>query len=166
MERKQITAFLSEQLIQDRFTGNSKYWAREVSLDWGTKDVRRVDFMEFCPTGVLSVSEIEKGIFVSYEVKSCMPDYKSGFGQNFVTEKNYLVMPMELYKKVVQDIEGSVGVICPVPEERDVKEEFHSPTALDTEGVKWRMRVVLPCLTGARKRSMVELLFCMLRAGK
>ena len=110
--------------------------------------------------------EIEKGIFVSYEVKSCMADYKSGFGQNFVTEKNYLVMPMELYKKVVQDIEGSVGVICPVPEERDAKEEFHSPTALDTEGVKWRMCVVLPCLTGARKRSMVELLFCMLRAGK
>lgn len=166
MERKQITAFLSEQLIQDRLTGNGKYWAREVCLDWGTKDVRRVDFMEFCPTGVLSVSEIEKGIFVSYEVKSCMADYKSGFGQNFVTEKNYLVMPMELYKKVVQDIEGSVGVICPVPEERDVKDEFHSPTALDTEGVKWRMRVVLPCLAGARKRSMVELLFCMLRAGK
>lgn len=166
MERKEITAFLSEQLIQDKLAGNGKYWAREVCLDWGTKDVRRVDFMEFCPTGVLSVSEIEKGIFVSYEVKSCMADYKSGFGQNFVTEKNYLVMPMELYKKVVQDIEGSVGVICPVPEERDVREEFQSPTALDTEGVKWRMRVVLPCLTGARKRSMVELLFCMLRAGK
>lgn len=99
MERKHITAFLSEQLIQDRLTGNGKYWAREVSLDWGTKDVRRVDFMEFCPTGVLSVSEIEKGIFVSYEVKSCMADYKSGFGQNFVTEKNYLVMPMELTKQ-------------------------------------------------------------------
>lgn len=63
MERKQITAFLSEQLIQDKLTGNGKYWASEVCLDWGTKDVRRVDFMEFCPTGVLSVSEIEKGIF-------------------------------------------------------------------------------------------------------
>lgn len=47
-------------------------------------------------------------------------------------------------------------MICPVPEERDVKEEFQSPTALDTEGVKWRMRVVLPCLTGARKWSMVD----------
>ena len=28
MERKQITAFLSEQLIQDKLTGNGKYWAR------------------------------------------------------------------------------------------------------------------------------------------
>ena len=32
MERKQITAFLSEQLIQDKLTGNGKYWAREVCL--------------------------------------------------------------------------------------------------------------------------------------
>ena len=111
MERKQITAFLSEQLIQDKLTGNGKYWAREVCLDWGTKDVRRVDFMEFCPTGVLSVSEIEKGIFVSYEVKSCMADYKSGFGQNFVTEKNYLVMPAEVYKKILQERPSGIGVM-------------------------------------------------------
>lgn len=128
MERKQITAFLSEQLIQDKLTGNGKYWAREVCLDWGTKDVRRVDFMEFCPTGVLSVSEIEKGIFVSYEVKSCMADYKSGFGQNFVTEKNYLVMPAEVYKKILQERPSGIGVICPIPLGKGLTDEFENPT--------------------------------------
>lgn len=166
MERKQITAFLSEQLIQDRLTGNGKYWAREVCLDWGTKDVRRVDFMEFCPTGVLSVSEIEKGIFVSYEVKSCMADYKSGFGQNFVTEKNYLVMPAEVYKEILQERPSGIGVICPIPLGKGLTDEFENPTPFDAEGVQWKMRVVVPCLQGTRKRSMVELLFCMLRAGK
>ncbi|MEI3523522.1 MAG: hypothetical protein V8Q36_04970 [Anaerotignum sp.] len=90
MERKQITAFLSEQLIQDRLPVTGNTGQGKSAWTAGTKDVRRVDFMEFCPTGVLSVSEIEKGIFVSYEVKSCMADYKSGFGQNFVTGKNYI----------------------------------------------------------------------------
>lgn len=74
-------------LIKERLTGRGKYWAREVSLDYGTKNVRRVDFMQFEPAGVVHVSDIEKGIFISYEVKSCKADFKSGFGRNFVTEK-------------------------------------------------------------------------------
>ncbi|MEI3523521.1 MAG: hypothetical protein V8Q36_04965 [Anaerotignum sp.] len=44
--------------------------------------------------------------------------------------------------------------------------KFENPTPFDAEGVQWKMRVVVPCLQGTRKRSMVELLFCMLRAGK
>lgn len=163
MNRKETTKFLSDLLIHKRF-GRSKYWAREVSIDYGTREVKRVDFMEFQPAGVVKVSGIEKGLFISYEVKSCKADYNSGFGKNFETEKNYLVMPMQLYKELRTEIPHNVGVICPVPVVREIMEEFEDPTQLDAE-VSWDMKVVKPAITIERRRSMTELLFCMLRSG-
>lgn len=62
-------------LIREKFTGIGKYWASEVSIDYGTKDVRRVDFMQFEPAGVVGVSGIEKGNFICYEIKSCKADF-------------------------------------------------------------------------------------------
>lgn len=69
MDRKGTTDFLKELLIKERF-GNRTYWSSEVSLDYGTRNVRRVDFVQFQPAGVLHVSDIEKGIFICYEIKS------------------------------------------------------------------------------------------------
>lgn len=165
MNRKETTKFLSELLVKNRLTGRGKYYASEVSLDYGTKDVKRVDFMQFEPAGVVSISEIEKGIFTSYEVKSCKADFNSGFGRNFVTEKNYFVMPMELYKEVVTEIEHPIGVMCPVPAMRDMYNEFESPTPLDSDGVTWDMKIIRPAYRVGRKRSITELLFCILRSG-
>ena len=68
MNRKDITKFLGELLVRNRLTGRGKYYASEVSLDYGTTNVKRVDFMQFEPAEVVSVGEIEKGIFTSYEV--------------------------------------------------------------------------------------------------
>lgn len=165
MNRKETTAFLSNLLVH-RLSGRGKYWAREVSLDYGTKDVKRVDFMQFEPEGVVHISEIEKGSFTSYEVKSCRADYNSGFGQNFETEKNYFVMPMNLYKELCWELNGAyVGVMCPVPLHGDVTEEFEKPTPLDTENIEWELKAVKAARKSYRKRSMAELLFCMLRAG-
>ena len=72
MDRKQITQFLSEHLVANRLSGRGKYYAKEVSLDYGTKDVKRIDFLQFEPAGVIFQSDIEKGIFTCYEVKSCI----------------------------------------------------------------------------------------------
>lgn len=164
MNRKEITAFLGELLIH-RLSGRGKYWASEISLDYGTRDVKRVDFMQFEPAGVVRISEIEKGTFTSYEVKSCKADYNSGFGRNFETEKNYYVMPMSLYKELSTTIERNVGVMCPVPLNREVMDEFDSPTALDEKGITWELKIIKSAHMSYRKRSMAELLFCMLRAG-
>lgn len=162
MNRKDTTAFLSNLLIE-RF-GNRTYWAREVSLDYGSANVKRVDFMQFEPAGVVHCSEIEKGIFTSYEVKSCKADYNSGFGRNFETEKNYFVMPMALYKELATEIHG-IGVMCPVPAFGDKLGEFDNPTPLDAD-VRWELKVIKPAQRMYRNRSMTELLFCMLRAGQ
>lgn len=99
MDRKGTTDFLKELLIKERF-GNRTYWSSEVSLDYGTRNVRRVDFVQFQPAGVLHVSDIEKGIFICYEIKSCLADIYSGNGLNFVGEKNYIVTTMECYKQL------------------------------------------------------------------
>lgn len=62
MNRKEITEFLGQLLIS-RF-GSRTYWASEVSFDYGTINVKRVDFMQFEPAGVVHISELEKGIFL------------------------------------------------------------------------------------------------------
>lgn len=95
MNRKEITNFLEKLTVSSRLSGRGKYWAREVSIDHGTVYVKRVDFMQFVPAGAIHISDIEKGIFVCYEIKSCREDVYSGNGLNFLGEKNYLVTTMQ-----------------------------------------------------------------------
>lgn len=109
MNRKETTRFLSK-LLEARLNASRTYWASEVSLDYGTINVKRVDYMEFRPAGVVFPSDIEKGYFVSYEVKSCKADFNSGFGKNFETEKGYFVMPIDLYAQVKMEIKHPIGV--------------------------------------------------------
>lgn len=165
MDRKETTKFLGNLLKSEKFSGRGKYWASEVSIDYGTVDVKRVDFIQFEPAGVVGVSEIEKGIFICYEIKSCKADFKSGFGRNFVGEKNYYVMPMVTYKEVVRDIPHNVGVLVPIPQYADKYKEFENPTELSAD-TDWKLCTIKPSHNQLRKRSMVELLFCMLRSGK
>lgn len=166
MDRKETTAFLSALLEQEKFNGPAKYWAKEVSLDYGSVDVKRIDYMQFVPPNQCSVSAIEKGIFIVYEIKSCKADFKSGFGVNFIAEKNYLVMPMETYKEVVTEIPANVGVLVPIPDFADKYDEFNNPTPLGGKVTDWKLITIFPARQQGRKRSMTELLFCMLRSGK
>lgn len=166
MTRNEITAMLSRLLVQQRLSGYGKYYASEVTLDFGTSHEKRVDFMQFCPVNTTSVSGIEKGEFVCYEVKSCLADYKSGHGQNFIGERNYLVMPMELYKKIGNELGCNIGVIVPIPKGRDKFDEYESPTELD-DSKQWELTIISNSVRKDREHySVAELLFCMLRSGK
>lgn len=167
MNRKETTKFLGNLLIHERL-GNG-YWASEVSIDYGTTNVKRVDFMQFEPPGVVGISGIEKGIFICYEIKSCKDDFNSGFGRNFIGEKNYFVMPMDTYKEVIQDIPNGIGVLVPIPQNTgntnaERYEEFENPTELSSK-MRWKFWSIRHSREQIRKRSMVELLFCMLRSG-
>lgn len=167
MNRKETTEFLGQLLIYQKFRGVGKYWASEVSIDYGTINVKRVDFMQFKPVNQVNIDGIEKGIFICYEVKSCKNDFNSGFGKNFIGEKNYFVMPMSLYKEVINEIPHNIGVLVPVPDTMDKTDglinEFDTPTPLD-RNKKWRLEVIKSAHPQGRKRSMSELLFCMLRS--
>ena len=71
MNRKDTTQFLGELLRKERFCGIGKYWASEVSIDYGTTEVKRVDFMQFEPQNQVNVSGIEKGIFICWTLRIC-----------------------------------------------------------------------------------------------
>lgn len=182
MTRKETTKFLSDLLISNRLAGRGKYYAREVSIDYGTKNVKRVDFMQFEPGGVIYQSDIEKGIFTCYEVKSCKEDVYSGNGLNFIGEKNYIVTTMQCYKDIQPDMRSGklwnhimeccpeagyhphFGFMVPVPWSFKPEDEYENPTELNND-IEWELKVIYPCVQGSRKRSMTELLFCMLRSG-
>lgn len=57
MNRKETTEFLGKLLIQERFGGMGKYWAKEVSIDpWAAKGKpKRVDFIQFIPDNQCSI---------------------------------------------------------------------------------------------------------------
>lgn len=180
MNRKETTRFLSNLLVSDRLGKRGVYYASEVSLDYGTTDAKRVDFMQFVPKGVTCISDIEKGIFTCYEVKSCKEDVYSGNGLNFVGEKNYIVTTMDCYKKLQPDMRSGkflnhmmeccpesnfhVGFMIPIPFRSKMEDEYEKPTELTNE-IFWELKIVFPCREGRRKRSTTELLFCMLRSG-
>lgn len=169
MNRKETTEFLSNLLISNRFHGMGKYWASEVTLDYGHGKGRekRVDFMQYIPENQYSVAGLEKGIFICYEVKSCKADFKSGHGLNFEGEKNYLVMTMQTYKEIIKELDSlpyAVGIMVAVPYGHSEITEFEKPTPI-TEECQWTLKIIKSSGNQSRKRSMVELLFCMLRSG-
>ena len=185
MDRKETTEFLTEVLIANKLT-DRKYYAKEVSVDYGTDRVKRVDVMQFVPQGVVYGSDIEKGKFICYEIKSCKRDVFSGHGLNFLGEENYIVTTMQTYKDIQEHLrnleldkyirenypESSThfGILVPVPAKIDLRnvkatyEEYENPTELGGKPSDWKLQTVVPCRNGRRSRSMIELLFCMLRS--
>jgi len=161
--RKETTKILGNMLIRDIL--RKKHWSNEVTFNWGRKGECRIDFLSFAPVNQ-TTSGIEHGSFTAYEVKSCMADYKSKNGHNLIMDKNYYVMPMELYKQIVNELPHNVGVYCPIPINRDKYEEFEEPTKAGnlTEGGFY-----LVCMRNAhpkdREISNSVALFCMLRSG-
>ena len=182
MTRAETTKFLGQLLINTRFSGAGKHWASEVSIDpWG-REAKRVDYMQFSPADQCSISGIEKGIFTCYEVKSCKEDVYSGNGLNFLGEKNYIVTTMECYNDILPDLRSGkfarhmheqfpesshyFGVMVAVPYLAELTDEIENPTPIDPDTERWKLAVALPCREGPRKRSMTELLFCMVRSGQ
>lgn len=181
MNRAEITKLLGDTLERTRFSGPGKYWAKEVTIDPFTQHTKRVDYMQFIPPHQCSVSAIEKGIFVCYEIKSCKEDVYSGNGLNFCGEKNYIVTTAECYKELLPDLRSGkfkkhlkecnpesstdFGIMMLKLAGRDATSEFKYPHELDASE-EWEFEIVRPCYNGLRKRSMAELLFCMVRSGR
>lgn len=181
-KRPETTKFLSH-VLRSSLAGSC--YASEVSVDPCTSYGKRVDFMQFIPWNTMSVSGIEKGIFVCYEVKSCLEDIYSGNGLNFLGEKNYLVMTMDCYKQFLPDLRSKefvnylhdnypessdyFGIKVAIPAGSTVEDEFENPTPVpsnEAEWWEWTLATILPCREGPRRRSVSELMFCMLRSGK
>ena len=185
MDRKETTKLLTDILIADRLS-DRKYYAKEVTLDYGTAHPKRVDVMQFTPKGVIYPSDIEKGTFTCYEVKSCKEDIYSGNGIRFYGERNYFVMTAETFKDIQEDLNNGdlgrfiqeyypessnkFGILVPVPKTIDLRDtnalfdEYDRPTEFRGSPYDWHLATAITCFEGQRRRSMAELLFCMLRS--
>lgn len=188
--RKETTKFLTDLLINTRLS-DRKYYAKEVTLDYGTSHPKRIDVVQFEPKGVTYTSDIEKGKFICYEIKSCVEDVFSGHGLRFYGEKNYIVTTMQTWKQLCDEAKtkdepadlmianyirekcpessSHFGVMVSVPAYVDVRKpnaiykEMQNPTPL-SKNIEWKLHTFVPCYDTSRNRSTTEMLFCMLRA--
>lgn len=146
-DRKEITATLSR--LTEKYINPYKdpriYWAREVTFDYATTHQVRVDYMKFKPKNN-TVSGIEKGDFYCYEIKSCVADFNSKNGHNFLGDFNYYVMTKDLYEQVKPKIPYNVGVLVPATSTFGVLESIKKAKRMD------------------RKRPISEMLLMMFRS--
>lgn len=114
MSRPDITMSLSEAVEKhiDPHNDPRIYWAKEVTFDYASGNMVRVDYMRFKPVNN-SVSGIEKGDFYCYEIKSSVEDFLSKNGHNFIGDLNYYVMPEDVFESIKDRIPYNVGVFIP-----------------------------------------------------
>lgn len=149
--RHEITKNLSLSLQKHLNPKNDPriYWAKEVTFDYFSASMGRVDYMLFKPQNN-TISGIEKGDFYCYEVKSSVADFHSKNGHNFIGDFNYYVMPYEVYEDVKKEIPFSIGVY--------VSSENHNyETISSLVSIKKARRM-------NRKKPIVELLLMMFRS--
>lgn len=175
MGRKKITECLNK-LVEIRLNSVNHYWSNEVTFDYGVKGECRIDYLQFVPENQLCVDGIEKGVFRGYEVKSCKEDFSSGCGLNFLCEYNYIVMTMWTYKdlmdrNMLDEVPIYTGILIALPKknktDKDIlKEEFENPSPIpqDPDVNKWKLIPVRKALKTYRKKSLVEMLFCLMRS--
>ena len=111
--RKDVTAQMSQRLeTYIRAADTRIYWAKEVTFDYQTLHPIRVDYMKFVPKNN-TISGIEKGDFCCYEIKSCLDDFNSKHGHNFIGDYNYYIMEERLFSAVQSKFPFGVGVLVP-----------------------------------------------------
>ena len=170
MSRKEITSLLSNELVRCKLERRNaySYWAHEVEMhDYAKHTTVWVDFVQFEPDWYHTATHagcVERGTFTFYEIKSCLDDLKSGNGMNLFGDRNYVVMPVEVYTKLTQArADGNKKVL----------DAFKNCSFLDTGFLLYGKRKngtvgfheIEPSVHGGcRKKPAAELLLCMMRA--
>ena len=160
-----LSCVLEKQILYD------KYWANEVSIRRGQPDYCRIDYMTFKAANE-SVGGIEQGKFTCYEIKSCLDDYNSGHGLNFICDYNYIVTTVETCKQLPQ-FPSTLGCYVLLPNDVDsndvtlVFKESMNPSPLTLDIDAWKLYKIVPCVSKTKRfHSNLELLYSMLRAGR
>lgn len=168
MNRKETTEFLSN-LLEKKLCVDGALYAKEVVLDYGTKYMRRVDFLSFVPAHQMTVSGIERGMFSAYEVKSSKADFNSGFGRNAVGDENWFLMTADTWNRIKTEYSvPAFGVLVPIPADirlnTNAAAEWILHPAPYSPAREYHFQKVAQTHRAVRTRSVQELLFLMLRA--
>lgn len=108
--RGDVTAELSQK-VAAKLRREFSIVAQEVWID----SRHRVDFVAFSPGAGGRNCALEHGRFVFVEVKSCMDDFKSGYGFTFRGDENWIVCPRDLADELHDRrmLPFGVQVYCP-----------------------------------------------------
>jgi hypothetical protein len=127
-DRNEITERLGK-LLEKRLA-KEPFSAKEVTF-W--RPHIRVDYMAFRPKpcgGANLPASVELGEFSCFEIKSCMADFKSGNGLNFIGDKDYLVCTDELAEQLCGSslLHSGVSVLVPTKNWMRLRTKYDMPT--------------------------------------
>ena len=134
-----------EELLANHFNNRNEFYVFECTLGWYGSEI--VDCVMY---------NCDRQVYC-YEIKQSVQDFHSKNKLSFFGNKNYLVMPYELYEKVKNEIPKEIGVYVAI-EKLEPKEEIKT----DEWGNKWTKTWAEPinglkelyCIKPARKQEL------------
>lgn len=110
MSKSNITKTL-EKLLENRFNTRNDFYVFECTLGWYGKEI--VDCICYnCQREV-----------ICYEIKSSVSDFHSKATHTLIGNKNYYVMPRDVYNKVKSEIPRHIGVLIPIKQTYELKKK-------------------------------------------
>lgn len=111
-----------EQRLLHRYFKMGSHIAFEVDLRWAmtrtiTKDQmsRQPKNIKLDDPGIADAVQVDNyGVITCFELKVTKSDFHSDAKLSFIGNKNYYVMPEELYKQVKDEIPPNIGVLVPL----------------------------------------------------
>lgn len=115
MSKTNLTKKL-EEIFYNSLDSRNDFACPEVTIGWHGRE--RVDFMIYTTSREIRC----------YEVKVSKSDFYSKAKNTFVGNRNYYVMPTELFEVVKDDIPAHIGVYClPTDEITKYNPRMYSP---------------------------------------
>lgn len=91
-----------EKLLEHHFNKENDFYVFECTIGWNGKEI--VDCIMY---------NCQRQIYC-YEIKQSVQDFHSKNKLTFIGNKNYYVMPYELYEKVKNEIPYEIGVLVSI----------------------------------------------------
>lgn len=102
-----------EKLLNRHFNRRNDFYCFECTIGWYGREI--VDCIMY---------NCQREIYC-YEIKQSKQDFYSKNSLTFIGNKNYFVMPLELYEQVKQDIPKDVGVYASIKRPVPFKDTEH-----------------------------------------
>lgn len=134
-----------ETLLENHFNNRNEFYVFECTLGWYGSEI--VDCVMY---------NCDRQVYC-YEIKQSVQDFHSKNKLSFFGNKNYFVMPYELYEKVKKEIPNEIGVYVAIEKlEKKSKEEVNEfgikRTYLWTEPINGLK--TLYCIKAAKKQEL------------
>ncbi len=134
-----------EQLLANKFNNGSEFYVFECTLGWHGSEI--VDCVMY---------NCDRQVYC-YEIKQSVQDFHSKNKLSFFGNKNYFVMPYELYEKVKSEISSEIGVYVAI--DRLVEKEEITINEFGIKNTRYWMEPIdglkeLYCIRPARKQEL------------